>query len=387
MEKSLFRPKSFTLQWHVTERCNWRCTHCYQEDYTTPEMNLQEMEDVLNQYVALIKKWRLSKRQAKIQITGGEPFIRKNFLSFLKMIHQRSKYFHWTIMSNGSLLTKDIVKELKFLGIQRLQLSLEGLEKTNDKIRGKGSFQKIFKAIKLLDWAGIPIGISLTLSKQNYQEIKELAKILASLNVRKITLSIRRIAPFGLGGSCLKNFLLEPLQLQELYREIEKINIEMMRTKKRSYFFKVTAGCESAIFNDEISQRGLMNYGSCGILDGRMITLMPNGDILICRRCPIKIGNTHKKSLEQIYYSPLYENLRKKEDVPLECYTCSNLKSCFGGAKCVTYATTGKTSPDIQCWKLFTNLDEATNYIKSPRLFQKIKLITKNLKKNFKFKR
>ena len=119
-----FQLTSLVLQWHITERCNWRCKHCYQENYETPEMNIGQMEKVIVQYVALVKKWKLPKHRARIQITGGEPFLREDFFLFLEEIKKYSDYFNWGIMSNGSLLTEDIVKRLKVLGIDFFQVSL-----------------------------------------------------------------------------------------------------------------------------------------------------------------------------------------------------------------------------------------------------------------------
>jgi len=372
MEKNLFHPRSLVLQWHITERCNWRCGHCYQENYNTPEMDLQKMKDVLEQYVELVKKWRLPKQYARIQITGGEPFLRTDLFAFLEMLHKYSDLVSWTVMSNGSLLDGDKAGKLKSLGIRNFQVSLEGLEKTNDEIRGRGSFRKIIKAIELLNQANILVRVSLTLTKNNCGEIGKLAEILAPLNVG--ALAVRRIIPSGLNKSHFEDLLLEPMALRNLYREIENINREMAR---KGYSLKIMGGCESAVFNDEISAPGLMSRDYCIMADGTIITLMPDGDVLICRRCPIKIGNVYKNSLEDIYYSPVYKALIEKKDVPFECKICSNLKECFGGAKCVTYALTGKTAPDIQCWKLFANLHGAEKYIKSPSVFKKIKLLKK----------
>ena len=358
--KSLFKPRSLIFQWHITERCNWRCKHCYQESYTTPEMNLEMLEKVLNQYVALIKKWQIPKNHASINITGGEPLIREDFFQFLGEVYKLSEHFRFSILSNGSLLTKENAKILKLFGIHSFQVSMEGMEKTNDEIRGEGSFKKILKAIEILVWAGIPARVSVSLSNKNRSEIKELAKTLAPLGVKSI--GARRIVPWG-SGSQFKNDVLEPQELRAFYKELEEINKIMI---KNDYELRVSGGCENGIFNDEISAPDLMSFNHCGVSDGRILVILPNGDVLPCRRLPIKIGNVYEKSLEEIYYSPLYETWRNKEDSPAECRSCPNFKNCFGGAKCVTYAMTGKTAPDVQCWKLFDNLEEAINKIKMP---------------------
>lgn len=358
MPNNLFKLKSLTLQWHITERCNWRCKHCYQESYTTPEMNLEMLGKVLNQYVDLVKKWQIPKNHATINITGGEPMIREDFFQFLGKIYKLSGYFRLGILSNGSFLTKENVKILKLLGVSSFQVSLEGMEKTNDEIRGRGSFKKILKAIEILVWAGIPAKVSVSLSKKNRPEMKKLAETLAPLGVE--TIGARRIVPWG-SGVRFKDEILEPHELRKLYKELEEINKTMI---KNNYKLRVGGGCENGIFNDEISAAGLMTFRYCGVVDGRIIVLLPNGDVLPCRRLPVKIGNLYEKSLEEIYYSPLYEDWRNKNDLTKECRLCSNFENCFGGAKCVTYAMTGKTAPDIQCWKLFNNLEEAINKIK-----------------------
>jgi radical SAM protein with 4Fe4S-binding SPASM domain len=365
-----YRPKSFVLQWHVTERCNWRCKHCYQENYSTAETSIGEMEQILLQFVGLVKNWKLPKESARIQITGGEPFLREDFFSFLEKIRAYSDYFKWGIMSNGSLLTEDSVKKLKSFGIEYFQVSLEGLQETNDEIRGEGSFQKILAAIRLLNKEKINIAVSLSLTKRNYKEIAELSQLLSLFGVSRI--GARRIVPFGAGGGEQTAMLLEPHELQEFYRELEKINADLIKNESK---LKVTGGCENAIFNNEIRHPSLMNFGGCAVNDGRVLTVMPNGDVYICRRLPIKIGNVLQNAMEDIYYSPIYENFRgKKADAPLECYPCPNLKSCSGGAKCVTYAVTGKTVPDVQCWKLFKSLEESSSYVKNQILLKKLLL-------------
>ena len=182
---------------------------------------------------------------------------------------------------------------------------------------------------------------------------------MAPLGVK--SLGIRRIVPWG-SGEQLKDFVLEPKELRALYKEIEEINKEII---EKGYGLRLGGGCENAIFNDEISSQGLMTFNNCGVADGRIIVILPNGDVLPCRRLPIKIGNLYEKSLEEIYYNPLYESWRNKEDINKDCLSCQNYNNCFGGAKCVTYAMTGKTAPDVQCWKLYNSLEESINKIKS----------------------
>ncbi|MFH0969437.1 MAG: radical SAM protein [Patescibacteria group bacterium] len=358
--KEKFIPKSFYLQWHITERCNWRCKHCYQESYKTPEMSLEQLYGVLDQYLALIKKWNIPKSRARMSLTGGEPLIRSDFFSLLARMHKFGNFFNYTILSNGSLIDKEIIKKLKFLGVNNFQVSLEGMEKNNDEIRGKGSFLKVINSIKLLlDNKILNIRVSLSLNKKNAGDVEKLADFLTPIAKGKgnITLAARRMVPWG-SASEMKEFIQEPLELKNFYESVERINKRMTEKKCN---VRVVGGCENGIFNGLVSNN-LMSISHCGIVDGRLIIVMPNGDVLPCRRLPIKAGNVLKQSLEEIYYSDFMEKLRSKNNKHKQCKNCDNYQNCFGGAPCVTYAYTGKINiPDVQCWRAYDNLEEVRN--------------------------
>ena len=66
------------MQWHLTNRCNKRCSHCYQEGYQNKEFTTEELLSIGNQYLELLDTYnRLYNINCKghINITGGEPFL------------------------------------------------------------------------------------------------------------------------------------------------------------------------------------------------------------------------------------------------------------------------------------------------------------------------
>ena len=68
--------RRFTFQWHLTERCNLRCAHCYQESYDSPEVGYGAWLEVLGQLGQLLADWRAESggpRQLHLTLTGGEP--------------------------------------------------------------------------------------------------------------------------------------------------------------------------------------------------------------------------------------------------------------------------------------------------------------------------
>lgn len=342
-------PKSFKLQWHITERCNFRCLHCYQENYDTPEMSLEQMEEVLKQFVFLVKKWGIPRQQASLSIGGGEPFLYKDFWEFLAKIHKYFVNYRWGLMSNGSLLNQENVKILKSFKIGACQVSLEGLEENNDKIRGQGSFKKALNAIKILTEEGIRTNVSLTITKENINDVFPLVDLLDKNGVNNFR--VRRLAPRG-QGSQLIDSVLEPQELLSLYRKLEEVGKDLFKNGSN---LRITQWCENGFFWTKQLEKAY-----CGINDGRILTLLPNGDAYSCRRLPIKVGNILEKSLEEIYYSDENKKLRDPEKFPQYCRkNCPVFNRCFGGAKCVTYAYSGRLDiPDIQCPHAYSVLDK-----------------------------
>lgn len=356
-----FIPSFFKLQWHITERCNFRCKHCYQESYDTPEMSLGQMEGVLDQCIALIKKWGIPRNRAFLTITGGEPFLYKDFYPFLAKVYKYSKNYSWAILSNGSLVNRENIKILKLFNIGAFQVSLEGLEKNNDKIRGEGNFKKAIEAIKLLVKEGVYAAVSFTFTKENVEDVFLLARVLAKIGVKE--LFVRRLVPWG-KGSEMKNLLLEPLELLNFYKKIEGFSRNLY---KENYQMKISFCCESPFFSKSIESEPSSpphqwgNY--CAVTRGMIMALLPDGSILPCRRLPMVIGNVLKTPLEEIYYSPQLKNLRDYNKFPENCRNCSRFKGCFGGARCITYAYFGRLDiPDPQCWH-----NSRISYIKNLR--------------------
>ena len=366
MIRYLPKPKSFALQWHITERCNWHCKHCYQfDDYIKDELTTEQLFSVLEQYIFLIKKWNIPKSHARINVTGGEPFIRKDFFELAERLSQYSNLLNWGLLSNGSFVTKDAIKKLKSFNIAHYQVSLEGDEDNNDEIRGKGTFKKVINSIKLLVDANIHTEVSLTLTKKNIEDIPKLVELFDKLNVHR--LATRRLIPYG-RGSDLRDNLLEPKELREYYIYVAEINKEL---RKKNSKLHVVIGCESGMFNNEIPDWMYKNH--CGVIDGRILIVMPNGDVLPCRRLPIVIGNVLKQSLFEIYNTcnKLWELGNLNNAHPF-CKKCENFNECFGGAFCVKYCYSNKLFvPDVQCWKFYNKLE-------TPEIFNEFKDDVKN---------
>lgn len=73
-------PHRLLLQWHITERCNLRCAHCYQNDYSGEELQFKDLLEVVQQFKDIMSFWRGKavghRARGHLTVTGGEPFVR-----------------------------------------------------------------------------------------------------------------------------------------------------------------------------------------------------------------------------------------------------------------------------------------------------------------------
>lgn len=332
------------LQLHITNRCNQRCKHCYHDSYYGKELSLQEIKDVIADFVDIVKE---NNEECSIALTGGEPFMRKDFIDIIEYVasyKKKIKSLH--ILTNGSMITSDILKKIKEFNIGNLifQISLEGDYEINDNIRGKGSFLKIFKAANLLKKNGFMVKFSATFSKRNYKRIFILERLLKKYF---ISLALRRFVPIG--GA--KNDIAEMLSSQELrlfYVKAEKIN-KRNRKNGNLDLFTFFNHCASGIVALDYPKN---IFHSCEVRQKKIIVIMPNGDFFPCRVLPIKLGNIKYKKMKNIYKNEYSEFIKNKNNITDSvCVGCPAFEKCEGGAMCISYAVKKNIfAKDPQCW-------------------------------------
>jgi MoaA/NifB/PqqE/SkfB family radical SAM enzyme len=339
--------KPFVLQWHLTERCNLRCKHCYQNlAYLNQEVSLERKKDSITSFVRFCKK---IKRTPRIAFTGGEPLILgEELFKLLEFSKEKYPELEACVLSNGTLLTDQTCKRLKDLGVLYVQISLDGFEeKTHDFVRGPGNYQKAISAIKKLAEYKIRTAVMFVFHKKNYLEVPKLIELCNSLGVS--ALGITELVPEG-QGTILSELLLTPEEVHNLYltiykkqKEIEqnggKLKIDMKRP--------LWALIEKELQNQNMTVKDVGGACAAGFSG---LALMPNEDIMPCRRMDIVIGNLKKESFFDIWYSSeLLNTLRERKTG--ECANCELNYKC-SSCKAVSRAVCGSFfAKDPLCWK------------------------------------
>ena len=324
--------KRLIMQWHITKRCNKRCKHCYQEDYDGKEFSIEELKELGSQYLELLYEYNKNLNQnlkGQINITGGEPFVRKDIWKILDFFKENNKYFDFGILTNGSLLNEETVRKLKGYNPKMVQVSLDGSKKTHDKIRGENSYNEVIKALKLLRKHNIKALVSFTANNKNYKEFKDVVKVAKKCRAYKVWTD--RMVPIGSGNSGE----IKTLNKEEVVEYINIIREEQSNILNKFSRTKIVGERSLQFLN------GVSSSYKCSAGDG-LIILLENGDVMPCRRLPIIAGNIQNLSLKEIYFnSNVFKDLREFKEAPKGCTTCNFFNLCDGGAKCIAYGVYG----------------------------------------------
>ena len=301
-------------QIHLTNNCNLKCLHCYQDSYSNPVMGIDNYKLLINE----LKTNGVS----SISLTGGEPFTIKNFKDYLDL--SVNNFDSIAILTNGLLINDNICeylinasKKVKIF----VQVSLEGPKKINDLIRGEGTFDKITKSIDFMKSKGVPfVVVSCTIAPYNYNRLDELYFYLND-NTKADCIWFDRLIPMKqedyISIDQFKTVLNQLRSIETLYdSNITRVKIRRIRAlqflaTKENTCYKCAAGVGT-------------------------ITVMPNMDIMLCRRLNFPVGNLLDKSLSEILISSK-DLINQVHSVPNDCKSCKYAEKCNGGLKCLTY--------------------------------------------------
>ena len=271
----------------VTYRCNARCNMCNR--YKKPSKPEEEIS------IETIKKLP---PMYFTNITGGEPFIREDLKEIVRELYKKSDRI--VISTNGFFTDRiiDLCKEFPNIGIR---ISIEGLEETNNKIRGlDDGFNRGYTTLKKLVEMGMKdVGFGMTVQDENAKDLVELYKLSDKMNMEFATASLHNSFYFVEAKNIIKNRLM-------VAKEFENLINELLKSKSPKKWFR-------AYFN-----HGLINYifGQKRLLPCDMafdtFFIDPYGDVMPCNGTKDKevMGNLNESSWDELWNSQKAEKVR-----------------------------------------------------------------------------
>lgn len=160
--------------WNITRRCNLSCIHCYSNSENKTyknELTTEEAKTVIDDLA--------NYGVPAILFSGGEPLMRKDLFELAEYV--KSKEVKFVLSTNGTLINEDIARQIKSIGFSYVGISLDGIGETNDKFRGMaGAFDKTMNAFKLLKQLDQRVGLRMTLTKNNIDDLDSIFDFIES---------------------------------------------------------------------------------------------------------------------------------------------------------------------------------------------------------------
>ena len=336
---SRIRPIPRRCSWELTLACNLECSHCGSAagKARTDELSTEEALSCADQLADL------GCREATL--LGGEPFLRKDWQEIASRLISRG--IETTFVSNGIAVDDSVAHRLATIGVTALGLSIDGLETTHDKLRGReGAFRRVMEAAAAARRAGLSMCAVTVALPENFDELHTLAEVLESNGVEYWQLQLP--VPRG-----------RYQQEAWLTGKTAKMLVDFISDIREESGLHIYAGCNVGYLgNNEETIRtagseGLGFWTGCytGVL---LVAIRSNGDVTGCLTMPSELvaGSLRENSLREIWNKRgafPYNRTFDKTLLGGGCTFCEQADICRGGCRTMSFYLAGSLHSDPCC--------------------------------------
>ena len=308
-----------TLFFEVTSRCNALCDHCgsrctaSKKDELSPEIFKKVLDDVAKNF---------GTKAIMLNITGGEPLMRKDLFEITAYADKLG--FKWGLVTNGMLITDDVISKMKETHMSTITISLDGMKKTHEEFRHvPGSFDRIVSAIEKIKKSDFVEHIQVTFiaTKNNISELPEVYRLLSMLEIDSLRIS--GIDPIGRAQDN-ENLMLDQEDYFFLFDFIKKHSTSPL---------PVVWSCTHYFGNTENTLDPTGKKFTCytGI---HVASVLSNGDIFGCpnipRRKELIQGNVLKDDFCEVWKNKFEFYRNSNRTKAKQCEECEYWNYCKG---------------------------------------------------------
>ena len=331
--------------WNITNACNLKCKHCYQNAWhkrTDGELTREEKLGLVDQISACYVPM--------MAIAGGEPLCDPDIWAVLERAQQRKVYA--TIATNGTLLTKTNVERIAARGVKYVEVSLDSPDSAlHDRFRQMpGAWRRSIEGIRnVVAHPGLRCGIATCFTRDTVGHAPEMIDLAISLGAH--TFVHFNFIPVGRGKEMVREEMTVAQRewlLRILYKTLNEGKIGVMSTAPQF-------GRSCIMYGDP---EGMVAMGHAGSGKGRQAQVVskylggcgahrcycciqPDGRVNPCVYMPsLALGDLRKSSFAEIWNHPLEAVLSDRDDRGDHCGVCDYRMFC-GGCRARAEAYTG----------------------------------------------
>ena len=321
--------------WNVNNRCNLSCKHCYieaKDEEHKGELTTQEAKRFIDD---------LGKMKIPVLLfSGGEPLLRGDIYQLAARADKKG--IRPVLSTNGTLITRQVAKELKMAGFRYIGVSLDGLEQVHDDFRNRaGAFQLALTGLENAMEAELKVGVRFTMSEKNKDDLPQVLELVAERGIPRFCMY--HLVYSGRGKDLIsldiskkdkertiKYIMHRTLKFSEEKRELEILTVDnpvdgimILRHIKKEHPEKA----------DEVYEL-LRRAGGCSAGE-KVANVDPQGDVHPCQFWRnLSLGNVKEKNFSKIWLDKENRHLRKLRDkasyLKGKCGKCEWVEICGG---------------------------------------------------------
>ncbi|HEX9636001.1 MAG TPA: radical SAM protein [Acidobacteriota bacterium] len=303
---SVPQPRSALIA--TTFKCNARCVMC--NIWRVKEHNDLKPEEYRD----------LPRSLEHINVSGGEPFLRKDLVEIVGVLAERCPAAHQVISSNGFLpevLEEQVGRMLKITKKLGVRVSFDGVGAVHEEIRGTpGAFDRCVRSIQVLHQLGVrDLGIAFTASDGNIEHIDKAYQLSLDLGVQFSFAAAQSSAIFFQADG---NAMLS--RRPELARAVDRLATRELRGWHPKRWYR-------ALFETRLKHFVLGELPFTGCSAGSSsFYLAPDGTVYPCNIMEAPLGNLRQQRFEELWAAPRAWQIRERVDrCPHPCYMiCSS---------------------------------------------------------------
>lgn len=298
-----------TVYLEVTRVCNLRCSHCFNNSgkKISGQLTRKQFELIIDDLA--------ENGVQEIRFTGGEPLVFDDIMFLIKKTSMLG--LRTSIGTNATLIDAKMANILAENGLHSAIVSLDGLERHNDRIRGSGAFKGAISGINHLKKNKIDVRVNTVVMRSNFEEVVLLVDFLFNEN---IPIFIRRLI---VSGRAINDFheMLSEDEYQKLNERLGKYFDQGCHLVDGHYLSRKP-------LKTRIALPFLRNACSVG---QRGLVILPDGRIQTCGFLgPLgepSLGNISTESLSDIWHKLNNSDHVKKLENNLHDYNNNRMAS------------------------------------------------------------